>query len=119
MNYVRDVAEAIITCSTAGLSRIDIVTQMGNVNMLFRDYDKSILDSLTVINKFSSKTVGGGQDLLVALVNGYTVKQELTLDERLKEGVLEIIGEDFFAETEVLADKVTKFVQSLYAEQNA
>lgn len=71
----KKVAIAIGICKLAGMSGISIVTSMEHVQQLFRDYDQSILNALETIKSFAWHTIGGGQDLLAALVNGYTVEE--------------------------------------------
>ncbi|GIO09714.1 hypothetical protein J31TS6_57420 [Brevibacillus reuszeri] len=110
------VAIAIQICRDAGMSRIDIVTTMEHVSQLFRDYDKPVLEALTVIRDFARKTIGGGQDLLEALVNGYTIKE--SPQERIKRGVQEIYEKwttiptsgDDREDGEDLADLISAFV---------
>ncbi|WP_135553291.1 hypothetical protein [Paenibacillus cymbidii] len=70
----REVAAAIETCRNAYLSAISIVTSMEHVSSLFRDYSTPVLDALTVIKDYAQKVIGGGENLLRALVNGYTVE---------------------------------------------
>ena len=78
----KEIAEAINVCEEAGISKFGIITLMDRVSSLFRDYSKPVLDALTVIRDYAWRNIGGGDRLLNALVNGYTV-EEPTVEDKL------------------------------------
>lgn len=117
------VAEAIEICKNAGLSSIAIITLMEHVSKLFRDYDGNVLDALTIIKEFAQQVIGGGQDLLSALANGYTVE---TLESKIKAGVrkiylqwLEYDSSTKEEDQEYFTQAVTDFVTQVIREEQA
>jgi len=120
------VAEAINNCRAVGMSGIVILTNMEHIGQLFRDYGPQVRESLSVIREFTQQVIGGGQVLLEALVNGYTVEQPAEV--KLINGLLKVIerwfsipshesnpGED---ERE-LAQMIAEYVKGIYADQTA
>ncbi|MFD5020040.1 hypothetical protein ACFWMP_14150 [Paenibacillus sp. NPDC058367] len=67
-----DVAAALNECRAAGLKGISIITNLNVIDQLFRDCGLVVLDSLRVIKRFIEQQ-DGGQLILTALVNDYTV----------------------------------------------
>lgn len=68
----KEVAEALDTCKLV-MSGIQIVSNLDVIGHLFRDYPVTVIDALWKIKHFAQQVIGGGQDLMSALVNGYTV----------------------------------------------
>lgn len=71
----REVAEAVSLCRSAGMSDLDIIKSLDVIPQLFRDYNSSVLNSLSVIHEYSKKLLCGDL-LLQALVKGYNIEPE-------------------------------------------
>lgn len=86
----RKVAEAIALCHSSGMSHIKIITNMGVIGQLFRDYQRPVLDALITINEFA-QSFAGESLLFDALADGYTIIE--VPEETLNEGIKRICDE--------------------------
>lgn len=83
----KEVADAITFCKHS-LSGFQIISHLGVIEQLFRDYQQPILDALKIIRHYVRQCPDGERTLFSALAGGYTV--EKSPEEQFAEGITQI-----------------------------
>ncbi|MFD0710590.1 hypothetical protein [Paenibacillus sp. GCM10027626] len=76
----RELADALERLRNIGISDYGIIAYSNITTMLWRDYSKGTIDDLKIVHSFQTSDT-----LLPAIVNGYTVEEEPTTEDKLRE----------------------------------